>query len=62
MREFITRALAGEPNDIGKMIESRTYVLPPFIYNHGHYRGWESTKWDKSRGEKRREYVELEPN
>lgn len=62
VREFITLALAGEPIDIVEMIERGTYVLPPFIYNHGHYQGWESTKWDKSRGEKRREYVDIEPN
>ncbi len=61
-RIFFTRALAGDDIDIAQIIKDNDYVLPPFVYNPSHYHGWETTKWDKSRGEKRREYVEAEPN
>lgn len=44
---------------VQQIISSNKYVFPPFEYNHEEYLGWESTKWEKSRGKKIRTYIPI---
>lgn len=55
---FIDAALNDGPS-VREILAERKYNFPPFIWNLGEYLGWVKTKYDKSRGEKKREYHDV---
>jgi hypothetical protein len=55
---FIDAALNDGPS-VDEIFAENKFDFPPFVWNPGEYKGWINTKWDKSRGEKRREYHEV---
>lgn len=56
--KFIDSALNGGPS-VDDILRDGNYDFPPFIWDLGEYSGWINTKYDKSRGEKIREYREV---
>jgi hypothetical protein len=56
--KFIDAALNDGP-PVEEIFYEYQFKFPQLIYNHELYSGWEKTKYDKSRGEKRREYYEV---
>jgi len=55
---FIDAALNDGPS-VEQILSEYDYDFPPFVWNPGEYKGWMNTKWDKSRGEKKREFHEV---
>jgi len=55
---FIDAAL-NNGSSVEKILSEHNYNFPPFVWNPGEYKGWMNTKYDKSRGEKKREFHEL---
>lgn len=55
---FIDAALNDGPS-VKQILEEYDYDFPPFVWNPGEYKGWMNTKYDKSRGEKKREFHEV---
>lgn len=55
---FIDAALNDGP-DVREILWNNDFTFPSFEYDSEMYLGWEKTKYDKSRGEKRREYHEV---
>jgi len=55
---FIDAALNDGPS-VEEILDSRNFNFPPFVWNPGEYKGWMNTKYDKSRGEKKREFHEV---
>lgn len=56
--KFIDAALNDGPS-VKEILSADTYKFPPFVWDLNEYVGWEKTKYDKSRGEKHREYHEV---
>lgn len=56
---FINAALNDGP-DVQTILLENEFQFPEFNYEHDLYLGWEKTKWDKSRGKKQREYLEVQ--
>lgn len=56
--KFIDAALNGGPS-VREILMEGNYTFPPFIWNGPEYKGWIETKYDKERGEKKREYHEV---
>ena len=58
--KFIDAALNDGPNVDEILFEQGySYDFPPFVWNYLEYNGWVATKYDKSRGEKHREFFEV---
>ena len=58
--KFIDAALNDGPNVDEILFEQGyKYDFPPFVWNYLEYNGWVATKYDKSRGEKHREFFEV---
>jgi len=55
---FIDAALNGGPS-VDEIFRDNDFNFPPFVWDLGEYAGWLKTKYDKSRGEKVREYLEV---
>lgn len=53
--KFIDAALNGGP-EADEIIFEGVYTFPKFEYDHEMYVAWENTKYDKSRGNKQREF------
>lgn len=58
VEKFIDAALNDGP-DVQEILMEDRYSFPEFNYNHKMYLAWETTKYDKSRGKKMREYHEV---
>lgn len=56
--KFIDAALNDGPS-VDEILRETRYRFPPFVWNVGEYKGWSETKWDKSRGEKKRQFHEV---
>lgn len=56
--KFIDAALNGGPS-VREILAEDNYKFPPFVWNLAEYFGWVNTKYDKSRGEKKREFHEV---
>src|SRR6056300_378255 len=55
---FIDAALNDGPS-VSEILAAYDYELPPFVWNQREYAGWNNTKYDKSRGDKKREFHEV---
>lgn len=55
---FIDSAL-GDQKPIKEILQEEEFTFPPFVWNSEHYKAWIDTKWDKSRGNKKRQFIEL---
>lgn len=55
---FIDAALNGGPS-VEVILEDGNFVFPPYVWNREHWDAWATTKWDKSRGKKVRNYYEV---
>jgi hypothetical protein len=55
---FIDAALNGGPS-VEEILEAGNFVFPPYVWNREHWDAWATTKWDKSRGKKVRNYYEV---
>lgn len=58
VEKFVDAALNGGP-DVDQILLEGDYQFPPFDYDHEMYLAWEATKYDKSRGNKKREFFEV---
>mgnify|MGYP003634229223 FL=1 len=58
VEEFMHNALHGNKK-VWMILRDYEYDFPQLNYNRKEYQGWINTKWDKSRGEKKREYVKI---
>lgn len=56
--KFIDAALNDGP-DVWKILEENDFKFPEFNWDNLEYEGWINTKYDKSRGEKKREFHEV---
>ena len=56
--KFISAALNDGPS-VNEILAGGDYTFPPFVWNGPQYKGWSETKYDKSRGEKIREFHEV---
>lgn len=56
---FIEAAL-NDGQSVRQILASDTFIFPPYYFDKLEYDGWEKTKYDKSRGNKVREYNEVE--
>jgi len=57
VEKFIDAALNNGP-DVWKILEENDFKFPEFNWDNLEYEGWIKTKYDKSRGEKKREFHE----
>lgn len=58
VEEFVNAALnTGKP--VSEILSEYDYKFPKFVYDSDHYLGWEATKYDKSRGTKQREFLDV---
>lgn len=55
---FISSALNGGPS-VKEIFANNDFQFPPFVWNLDAYLGWKNTKYDKSRGKKKREYHDV---
>ena len=55
---FMEAALNDGPS-ANEILSDNSFKFPPFIWNASEYDGWIKTKYDKSRGEKKREFHEV---
>jgi hypothetical protein len=55
---FIDAALNGG-RSVKEILEEGNYTFPPYQWNREHWDAWVTTKWDKSRGKKVRNYYEV---
>ena len=55
---FIDAALNGG-DSVEDILDKYELKFPPFIWNANEYSGWVDTKYDKERGEKKREFHEV---
>lgn len=58
VEKFIDSALNGGKS-VREILAEDDYKFPPFIWSGPEYKGWIETKYDKSRGEKVREFHEV---
>jgi hypothetical protein len=58
VEKFMDAALNNGP-DVDKLLIGEGYTFPKFEYDHEIYVAWENTKYDKSRGNKQREFLEV---
>lgn len=56
--KFIDAALNNGPS-VKEILANQVFEFPPFVWNLSEYVGWEKTKYEKSRGEKKREFHEV---
>lgn len=57
-KNFLYHALTdGKP--VFNILSEYNYNFPDFIFNENQYKGWIKTKYDKSRGEKKRKYIQI---
>jgi len=56
--KFIDAALNDGPS-VKEILANQVFEFPPFVWNLSEYVGWEKTKYEKSRGEKKREFHEV---
>jgi len=55
---FIDAALNDGPS-VSEILAENTFTFPPYEWNRRHWDAWATTKWDKSRGKKVRNYYEV---
>jgi len=55
---FIDAALNDGPS-VETILSENNYDFPPYVWNREHWDAWATTKWDKSRGKKVRNYYEV---
>jgi hypothetical protein len=55
---FIDAAL-NDGLPVSELLKQRDYHFPPYQWNREHWDAWATTKWDKSRGKKVRNYYEV---
>ena len=55
---FIDAALNNGPS-VETILSENNYEFPPYVWNREHWDAWATTKWDKSRGKKVRNYYEV---
>lgn len=55
---FMEAALNDGPS-ANEILSNNSFKFPPFIWDASEYDGWIKTKYDKSRGEKKREFHEV---
>jgi hypothetical protein len=55
---FIDAALNDGPS-VETILSENNYEFPPYVWNREHWDAWATTKWDKSRGKKVRNYYEV---
>jgi len=55
---FMEAALNDGPS-ANEILSDNSFKFPPFIWDTSEYDGWIKTKYDKSRGEKKREFHEV---
>ena len=55
---FMEAALNDGPS-ANEILSDNSFKFPPFIWDASEYDGWIKTKYDKSRGEKKREFHEV---
>ena len=58
VEKFMDAALNGG-QEIDEIFLEGDYTFPKFEYDHEMYVAWENTKYDKSRGNKQREFLEV---
>lgn len=58
VEKFMDAALNNGP-DVDELLIGEGYTFPKFEYDHEMYVAWENTKYDKSRGNKQREFLEV---
>ena len=56
---FIDAALNGSWASVREILDYYDFDFPPFIWDLNEYAGWINTKYDKSRGEKKREFHDV---
>jgi hypothetical protein len=44
---------------VKEILASSEFTFPPFVWDLNEYVGWQKTKWEKERGEKKREFHEV---
>jgi hypothetical protein len=59
VNDFMDAALNDGP-DVLELIMENDYKFPPMIWDLNQFLGWIDTKYDKERGKKAREYLEVE--
>jgi hypothetical protein len=59
VNDFMDAALNDGP-DVLELIMENNYEFPPMIWDLNQFLGWIDTKYDKERGKKAREYLEVE--
>jgi len=59
--EFMKAALNDGP-PVNEILRKGQFVFPTFTYDSEMYIAWEKTKYDKSRGNKKREYHDVKEN
>ena len=60
--EFATAFIDAALNDgppVCDILRHNNYEFPPYVWNRQHWDAWATTKWDKSRGKKVRNYYEV---
>lgn len=55
---FIESAL-GDGKPVDQILSENDFQFPKFNYSYEEFKGWKETKWDKSRGTKRRQFYEV---
>jgi len=55
---FVAAALNDGPS-VKEILSAEQFNFPAFVWNINEYSGWVRTKWDKERGNKKREYVAI---
>ena len=55
---FIDAALNDGPS-VKEILANNDFKFPPFMWDLNEYAGWINTKYDKSRGEKKREFHDV---
>jgi len=58
VKMFMEAALNDGPS-ANEILSDNSFKFPPFIWDASEYDGWINTKYDKSRGEKKREFHEV---
>ena len=55
---FVEAALNNGPS-VKEILADNKFTFPPFVWDLNEYVGWQKTKWEKERGEKKREFHEV---
>ena len=58
VEKFMDAALNGGPS-VTEILDKGSFIFPPYLWNKEHWDAWAMTKWDKSRGTKRRQFYKI---